>query len=468
MVILTKDKKMKHTQFLFGALLILVWSCSSDDATLESPAISSLNCAGVQITGSPVLNSAFSGSVAVPYAGGNGLAYESGSPIPSTGVVGLTARLTSGVLSTGEGTLQMVLSGTPTSSGTASFAFTFGNQSCSFSVVVSSGSTPVVTTGGWSVPTNITPLISEINAFKATLSSSQLAQLNYSYSVSHAKKWSNLPQSLYGQRVGLATSTFSNAQWSAFYSLLKVLTGSTSNEGNEEYAGIIDADNYLFSAGGGSGYGQGNYYLALLGEPSSTGLWCIQLGGHHGTIIQTYQNGKLTGGTPSFRSTEPYPTWVSTSSNKTLQPLVQEQTTMAAFLGSLSTSELNAARRSAAQNDIQLGPAKDAAFPTTKVGLRIGGLTATQQDLAMKIIKTYVDDLEDLAAASVLAKYQAELPDTYVSFVGTNAMNTKGDYLLLDGPSVWIEWSMQGGIVIRNGVHPHSVWRDRKSDYGSN
>ena len=35
----------------------------------------------------------------------------------------------------------------------------------------------------------------------------------------------------------------------------------------------------------------------------------------------------------------------------------------------------------------------------------------------------------------------------------------------IDGPSVWIEYSAQGGIVIRTVTHPHSVWRDRTGDY---
>ncbi|GAA4887498.1 DUF3500 domain-containing protein [Streptomonospora salina] len=33
------------------------------------------------------------------------------------------------------------------------------------------------------------------------------------------------------------------------------------------------------------------------------------------------------------------------------------------------------------------------------------------------------------------------------------------------GPSVWIEMSMQNGVVL-DGVHPHAVWRDKDDDYG--
>ena len=43
-------------------------------------------------------------------------------------------------------------------------------------------------------------------------------------------------------------------------------------------------------------------------------------------------------------------------------------------------------------------------------------------------------------------------------------MTEKGDYIRIDGPSVWIEFSMQNGIVL-SGAHPHAVWRDKQTDY---
>jgi len=334
---------------------------------------------------------------------------------------------------------------------------------------VAASSTGGTTTGtAWSVDTDISNIVKLAEAFKATLTSTQVTALQYSYTKAQAQKWSNFPESIYKGRVGLQTSSFSTAQWTAFLNLLKVATSTTANEGYEEYVGILDADDYLNLNGGGSGYGSGNYYIGFLGTPSATGLWCLQIGGHHGTIIHTYNGGKMTGGTPSFRSTEPYPTWTSTNTSKTVQPLVQETVAFANFLKSLSSAELTTAKRASAQNDLIAGPQKDAAFPTTKTGVKGANLTSAQKDLLLLAIKTYVDDLDDKAAAAILAKYKAELDDTYVSYYGGTTMAAQGDYILIDGPGVWIEWSMQGGVIIRNSVHPHSVWRDRKSDYGAN
>ena len=464
---------MKLNSFLAGVVLsttFLIIACNKTDdpvtPTTTTATVSALNCSSATFSATATANAAYTATATVPYTGGNGAAYSTGSAIASTGVTGLTATLAAGTLASGAGSVVFAITGTPSASGTASFAVSVGGQSCSLSLTVNAASTSTGT--AWSVDTDIAKIVAAAEAFKATLSSSQVSSAQYSYTVAQAKLWSNLPQSLYKGRVGLASSTFSAAQWTAFYNLLKVATGTGANEGNEEYAGIVDADDYLRANGGDSGYGSGNYYVALLGTPSATGLWSLQIGGHHGTIIHTYNGGKMTGGTPSFRSTEPYPTWISTNTGKTVQPLVQETAAFANFLKGLSTSELATAKRSAAQNDIIVGPQKDGTFPTTKTGVKAGNLTAAQKDLLLAAIKTYVDDLDDKAAAAVLAKYKSELDETYVSYYGGTTMAEKGDYILIDGPSVWIEWSMQSGIIIRSGVHAHSVWRDRKSDYGGN
>ena len=452
--------------FIIAAFLSV--SCEKTEVATSSATVTALSCSAATFSATATASSAYTATATVPYTGGNGVAYVAGSAISSTGVTGLIATLTAATLTAGAGNATFAITGTPSAAGTASFAISVGGQSCSLSLPVTAATTTPTNGSVWSIDTDIANIVKAAEAFKATLSSTQVAALQYGYTVAQAKLWSNLPQNLYRNRVGLATSTFSTDQCTAFYNLLKATTGSGANEGLEEYSAIIDADDYLLANGGGSGYGKGNYYIAFLGTPSASDLWSLQIGGHHGTNITTYKAGKLTGGTPNFRSTEPYPTWVSTNTKATLGPLVQETTAFANFLKSLSSAELTSAKRAAAQNDIIVGPQKDGSFPTTKTGVKAGNLTATQKNLLLVAIKTYVDDLDDRAAAAVMAKYTAEIGDTYVSYVGSTDMTAKGDYILIDGPSVWIEWSMQGGIVIRNGNHPHSVWRDRKSDYGGN
>ena len=449
---------------------VIIYACKSTDNTVtpSSASVAALTCGSSTFSAIPANGTTFIGTASVPYTGGNGASYSVGSAISSTGVSGLTATLSASSLVSGSGNLVYAITGTPTSVGTATFPISFGGQSCNIALTVAASSTGGGTTGGigLGIMTDVAKIVSLAEAFKATLTASQITTLQLVYSKTDATKWSNLPQALSRNRVGLATSTLSATQLTAFKALLKATTGTSDNEGNAEMLAILAADDFLGANGGGSDYGSGNYYIAFLGMPSTTGLWEFQFGGHHGTNSNTYNNGKLSGATPAFRSTEPFPTY--TYGGVLYQPLVQEITNFSAMLKALTATEQTTARVSTSQNDIVLGPGKDGVFPTNKAGVKVGNLTATQKATVIAAIKTYTDDLDDVSAAGILAKYTAELDNTYISYAGSTDLTTKGDYVLIDGPSVWIEFNMQGGVIIRNANHPHSVWRDRTGDYGGN
>jgi Protein of unknown function (DUF3500)/Secretion system C-terminal sorting domain len=313
---------------------------------------------------------------------------------------------------------------------------------------------------------NMEKVLCLVDAFKATLTATQVATLQLPYTLVDAQKWSNLPNALGNvRRVGLQFGNLSAAQITAAKNLLKAATSTTANEGFAELDAVLAADDYLGANGGGATtYGAANYFIAFLGTPSVTGKWELQFGGHHYTFANTYYNGVLAGATPSFRSSEP--SGVFTQGGVTYQPMLQELAAFAAVLTSLSATEQVSAKLSASFGDILLGPGKDNQFPTTKVGIKISDLSADKKTLILTAIKTYVEDLEATTAARIMAKYTTELDNTYLAFSGTTAMTTKNDYIRIDGPNVWIEYSMQGGIVIRAENHPHSVWRDRSGDYG--
>ncbi|WP_221392148.1 DUF3500 domain-containing protein [Dyadobacter sp. NIV53] len=317
-----------------------------------------------------------------------------------------------------------------------------------------------------SASTGVAKVVCLAEAFKATLSSSQVSTTQLTYSKANAQKWSNLPAGLSG-RIGIDLGSLSDTQLAAFRDLMVALLDvSTSNEGYDEMLGNLVADDYLNTVGGGSDYGAGEYYLSFLGTPSTTGLWEILFTGHHYTQPYTFNAGKLAGVTPAFRGVEPAS--AVTANSKTYQPFEQERVTFAAMLTGLSTTEQATAKLSSTYSDILLGPGKDASFPTAKSGLQVGTLTAAKQALVLDAIKLYVNDLDATSATAILNMYTSELANTYVSYSGTTAVSTQNDYVRIDGPNVWIEFSYQGGVIVRNTPHPHSVWRDRTGDYGGN
>jgi hypothetical protein len=210
-------------------------------------------------------------------------------------------------------------------------------------------------------------------------------------------------------------------------------------------------------------YGAGNYYIAFLGTPSVKGKFEVQFGGHHMAFANTYIDGKLAGATPSFRGVEPAGKFVW--DKKTNQPMEQEQAALAGMLSSLSVNELRLAKLTGVYGDLVVGPQRDGSFPSVPSGLPCYKLSSDGKKLVMKAIATYVDDIASPEA--FLAKYKKEFDSTYISYLGAVTLANRNDYVRIDGPSVWIEYSCQGGIVVR-GNHPHSVWRDKLMDYGGN
>ena len=99
--------------------------------------VASLDCNGAVTTGKLTSGTLANGvSSVISYTGGNGATYSSQS-ILSTGVSGLSASLTAGTLANGNGSLTYTILGTPSTSGTASFAISIGVKSCILSILVS-------------------------------------------------------------------------------------------------------------------------------------------------------------------------------------------------------------------------------------------------------------------------------------------------------------------------------------------
>jgi hypothetical protein len=88
-----------------------------------------------------------------------------------------------------------------------------------------------------------------------------------------------------------------------------------------------------------------------------------------------------------------------------------------------------------------------------------------QRNLLRSAIASYVCDADDTSAATIMEIYDQELDQTYLSFDGSAALATTDDYVRIDGPSVWFEMIMDGPWSF-DEAHPHSVWRDKRSDYG--
>ncbi|MCB1022517.1 MAG: DUF3500 domain-containing protein [Acidobacteria bacterium] len=323
-------------------------------------------------------------------------------------------------------------------------------------------------------------VVSKALAFKAMLTSSQQATLEQTYTTTLARRWSNLPCGA-NCRNGIALGSLTDEQLAAALDVVAAAMGTAANEGADEFNQVRWADTVLAAQGGGGGggggglsYGEGLYYLAFLNTPTTTGAWMLQFGGHHYGANIAYNQGHVVGATPLFEALEPLSFTVDST---TYTPLMQERAALAAMLASLSSSELAAAKLSQTFSDVTMSPGEsnggNGTFPTAKVGLAVSTLSDAQKQLVLNAMKPWVQDLEESVAANLLATYQSELDGTYIAFTGNGAAGDESSFLVsntnyarIDGPSVWIEFACQNGVVF-SGVHYHTVWRDHVRDYGA-
>lgn len=404
---------------------------------------------------------------------------------PASGPVGTTVTVTGTNFSstianntvTFNGTTATVTAAIPTQ-----LTVTVPTGATTGKVAVTVGGTTVTSTTDFTVTTSSTAdcssattqiekLVCLANTFLATLTTTQQSSVVITLNLSNAKKWSNLPCAL-SCRNGLLFSGLTTAQQTAALAVIEAASGTVSNEGYEEFQAIRAADDYLGTKQ--SGYSAGNYVIAFLGTPSATGKWMLQFGGHHYAQNITYDNGQVTSITPLHEAVEPNGSFTVNGTTYS-SPLTSELTAVRDMLAAFTTSELASAKISTTFSDCLMVPGSTTnTFPTTKQGIQVSNLSSTAQANVLAAIAAWVNDVDPSSAANYLTTYQNELANTYVTY-SSNTSGTSGnastfftsntDYVRIDGPSVWIEFVCQNGVVISNQVHYHTVMRDHNRDY---
>jgi len=112
------------------------WNEVCGTKVISYDTITNLDCNRATINGTLTVGSVANNvSVNIEYEGGNGKNYNA-QMIPSVGVKSLTAILAAGTLANGKGTLNYIITGTPTSSGTATFALNVGGKTCNLTLSI--------------------------------------------------------------------------------------------------------------------------------------------------------------------------------------------------------------------------------------------------------------------------------------------------------------------------------------------
>ncbi len=209
--------------------------------------------------------------------------------------------------------------------------------------------------------------------------------------------------------------------------------------------------------GGGVRFGLDEYYIALLGTPSSTAAWMIQFGGHHLAINVTVV-GPNTVMTPSLPAAQPAK---YTLNGQTIRPLGRENDKGFALINALNAAQQKRAILNYEVTDLVLGPGADGKVIQPE-GILASELDARQQALLLDVVHEWVGILNDEAAAAKMAEIKANLPQTYFAWSGSTK-NGGLAYYRVQGPTLVIEYAPQQGDL----DHIHTIYRDPTNDYGA-
>lgn len=292
--------------------------------------------------------------------------------------------------------------------------------------------------------------------FLDTLSAAQRQQVTYDAADPALRSWFYFPSRR--DRSGIALGALdSNQQAAAF----RVAAAILSAEGYRQFRGIIAAEQELGRRNNDPQVNAGRYFIAFFGTPSLTERFTVQINGHHLAINTTFENGQVSP-TPAFTGVDPVEIDMDGVSTR---PMQAKSDAYSALLASLSAAERDAARIGPV-DDVRVGTGATETYPRAE-GVLVTDLGALALSRIVDVVRAWVSDAPAPVAARLLELYQADFANTRLAWTGSDDPDTRGAYLRLDGPRLWIEFSNVGRFG--NGDnHYHSVFRDKQSDYLAN
>jgi hypothetical protein len=311
--------------------------------------------------------------------------------------------------------------------------------------------------------------VAAAEAFLATLDQGQRAKANIGLNEKTRTVWSNLPSGITMQvgateRNGLKLGAMTPAQEKA---ALALVATTLSREGYQKAMEIVDADQVLETRsaptrkpGSQTIFGRAEYYVGILGKPSTTDPWMLQFGGHHLAINVTLA-GHQNVLTPTHTGAQPA---TYTVDGRTVRPLGDEYDKAFELVNALNAEQQKQAILGFEVGNLVLGPGTDGKMVAPE-GVRASAFTPAQRAMLVELVREWVGILGDEAAAAKMKEVQSGLGDTYFAWAGSTTKG-KGAYFRIQGPAVFIEYAPQGAGE-NNIDHIHTIYRDPTNDYAA-
>jgi hypothetical protein len=292
--------------------------------------------------------------------------------------------------------------------------------------------------------------------FLAALSDTQRTNVVYDFKDSaQRKRWSNLPVNS-SKRGGLRMGDLTKPQREA---AMAVLAAALSPEGYEKIVRIVESDEVLKKAGGRNSFGEDEFFISFLGQPSATEPWIIQFGGHHLGINVTLAGAQGTL-TPSHTGAQPA---IYEIEGKTIRPLGRENDKSFALINALDEAQRKKAILGVQMRDLVVGPGRDGQMIEPE-GIKGSDLNEKQREMLLDLASEWTGIMHAAAAKAKMDEMKKNIAETWFAWSGPIEQGSAA-YFRIQGPTVIIEYAPQrlGGDPTR---HIHTIYRDPTNEYG--
>jgi len=325
---------------------------------------------------------------------------------------------------------------------------------------VEAGLFPVRATG-----VSTAPVRQAAERFLRTLSPGQRGRTVFAADDIEWRRWNNVHRY---QRQGIAFGEMHAGQREAAWALLDA---ALSARGVREARAVMRLNGYRADVlNNHEEYGDGLYYLTVMGTPSSGEPWGWQLDGHH-LIVNYFVLGDQVVMTPTFVGSEPVR--VDSGPYAGTAVLQEEQAAGEALMAALNPAQLAVAiLDSAKRRNNALAQAFRDNLVLDYAGIRADALDARQRQLLLDLIAVYVGAMREPHARVRMDEVRAHLDRTFFAWIGSPEPGGVF-YYRVHSPVILIEFDHQSPVALRGprGVptrtHVHSVVRTPNgNDYG--
>jgi len=312
------------------------------------------------------------------------------------------------------------------------------------------------------------PVSAAASAFLATLNADQRERISFGIDDDEWRKWAN--QHIY-YRDGISFEEMTPVQREAALALLgeslsaRGLVLSQDIMHLNTTLGELNGDNFVE-------YGEGKYWLSIMGTPSTTEPWGWQLDGHH-LDLNYFVLGDQVVMTPAFWGSEPA---VAASGAYAGTAIMEdEQRYGLAMVNSLTASQRTSAILATAKtgNNIMTQAFSDNVV-LDYAGIRVSEFTPAQKQQLMRLIGIYIGNMRETHQGLRMAEIEQHLDDTWFAWIGETGADSVF-YYRIQSPVVLIEFDHETPVglthLYERGVpykeHIHSIVRTPNgNDYG--